>query len=140
MRESPVGAFNALAMLPAGRSMMLKTKLRYFGMWFVALIALMFPASEAFARGGRGRGGGGRGRGGRGGAAGRAARAAARGRNNRSGKRDEEEKEARREERMGRVALARLAYAKRERQRDWDAETSDRFSRMLARILGGSSD
>lgn len=129
---------------------MIKRKIRTFGMFLFALVSLMFPSGDAFARGGggggRGGGGGGRGGGGggRGGARGAAARALAgsagrAGRNN-NGKRTEQEKLARREERMGRVAVARLVYAKRERERAWDSETEDRFARLLRRILGGSSE
>jgi len=127
---------------------MIKRKFRYFSLFLFALMSLALPSGDAFARGG-GRGGGGGGRRGGGGGGGRvggAAAAAARGiagsagRSGRNGKVDEQEKVARREERMGRVAVARLVYAKREREREWDSETEDRFARLLKRILGGTSE
>ena len=128
------------------------TKSRYWSLVFLsALVALFFPLTErVFARGGGGRGGGGGGRGGRGGSrggsAGRAAAAASRGRGGSAGRgagrnndRKEEEETARREEREARVSEARLLYAKRERNKMWNQESSDRFGEMLRRLLGGSS-
>ena len=123
------------------------TKTRYWALVVLsALVALFLPITEAFARGGGGRGGGGGGRGGGGtrgggGAAGRAGAAASRGggRGGRNSNRKDEEQKDRREEREARVSEARLLYAIRERNRMWDAESSDRFGDMLRRILGGSS-
>jgi len=58
----------------------------------------------------------------------------------RNSERMKEQERLRREERIARVADARIAYAKRERQASWDKESEDRFAEMLRRLLGGSSE
>jgi hypothetical protein len=112
-----------------------------------ALIAIV-GSGTAFARGGGrgGRGGRGGGSGGvgppsGGGGSGRGGGSRGGGNNSaRNNERMKEQERLRREERLARVADARIAYAKRERQASWDQESGGRFAEMLRRLLGGSSE
>ena len=108
-----------------------------------AILAFSF-GSIAQARGG-GRGGGGMGGGGRGGRGGGGSRGAGRGGGRgggtgQSSKRKEEQQRLRREARQRRVELARILYAKRERQETWDAEARARMQASLRRILDQSTE
>ena len=106
------------------------------------LLVLMNFVGTADARGGRGggrgggAGGGGRGggRGGRGG--GRGGRGGNTGRNNNK----EEQKRLRKEERETRVAIARVEYAKRERQELWDREDEQATAKGLQQVLDGATE
>ncbi|MHC5044468.1 MAG: hypothetical protein ACYTGI_19075, partial [Planctomycetota bacterium] len=85
--------------------------------------------------GGRGGGGGGRGggRGGRGGGRGG-------GGSGQSSKRKDEQQRLRREARQRRVEVARILYAKRERQQSWDAEAQARMKAALQRVLDQATE
>lgn len=123
-------------------------------LWFLAIIGVMVLAlfdlgwngdGSAYARGGRGGGGRGGGRGGWGGGSPPPSVGGNRGggRNNRED-RNNERKEAeelrRREERTARVEVARMEYAKRERQQLWDEEAQQRMQAALRRALDGATE
>ena len=57
-----------------------------------------------------------------------------------SSKRKDEQQRLRREARQRRVEMARILYAKRERQQAWDAEAEARMKASLRRILDQSTD
>ena len=100
-----------------------------------AILVLGLSLEDAAARGGRGGGRGGPG-GGRNGGANRGGTRGGRGGNNRRNERTEDQKRQRREVRLARVAVARLAYAKREREEAWHTETRARLDDILNRALG----
>jgi hypothetical protein len=113
--------------------------LAVLGALALMLMDLGWGGGVAQARGGRGGRGGGRGgRGGRGtpspnvggGGTGTA----------RNNERKEAQELERRQERAARVELARLEYAKRERQQLWDAETRERLASAMNKVLGSSSE
>ena len=125
-----------------------KPKRSFWAMLMVVSMALLAPfAGSVIARGGGGGGGrgggggGGRGggRGGRGGLSPAAARGNRSGNNSRNQRKEEQERK-RREARNERVAAARIIYAKRERQDQWDRETREWLRRGLNRTLGGSTE
>ena len=117
--------------------------------WPLAILGALAMVLAGFGSGGDdtasargGRGGGGRG-GGRGGS--RGARGGSRGPSGSSGaqrnnQRKEEQERIRREERIARVAIARIEYAKRERQQAWDSEVAGRIEKTINRLLGGSTE
>ena len=97
------------------------------------LLVLMNFSDVAGARGGGGgaRGGGrGGGRGGRGG----------RGGSSRNNSRKEVQKRERKADREARVYLARIEYAKRERQELWDREDEQATATGLRQILDGATE
>ena len=114
--------------------------LAVLGALALMLMDLGWSGGVAQARGGRGGRGGGRG--GRGG--GRPPPSPNVGGGGPGGARNNERKEAqeleRRQERATRVELARLEYAKRERQKLWDDETKERLAAAMNRVLGSSSE
>lgn len=57
-----------------------------------------------------------------------------------SQKRKDEQQRLRREARQRRVEVARILYAKRERQEIWDAEAQARMQATLRRILDHSTE
>jgi hypothetical protein len=121
-------------------------KPKLLAVWLLALVsALAFVVEDAEGRGGRGGGGpGGGGRGGGaggrpgpvpgGGGGGRGGRGGPGG-SGREGERKEEQARERVQDRQARVELARLEYAKRERQQTFDRESDARSDATLQRIL-----
>lgn len=111
-----------------------------------AILAFSFGSIAQARGGGRGGGGmgGGGGRGGRGGGgsagAGRGAGRGGGGGTGQSSKRKDEQQRIRREARQRRVELARILYAKRERQDSWDAEAQARMQASLRRVLDQSTE
>jgi hypothetical protein len=124
----------------------MKRKRKFWGLAILGALAMLLAdlgwRSDAFARGGGGGGGGmGGGGGGRRGGSRGGFRGGGRGGSSRSDpKRREEQERQRQAERQRRVELARIEYAKREREKLWLGEVSRELRDRLGATLDGNTE